>query len=121
MATKTYLVTSLGVSVLIVGCGGDDARKNLPFGETAIVVVLNPEPNDANTATPPATISNIFGGVDVDAVPGGDDVSDSTGLAVVLDVEAGDVDLVFDGGPLLPFAIERDGDVYDLAVALQWS
>lgn len=102
-------------ALILCACGGSD--PDTPFGETAIIVVVNPAENDGNTAAPPTFAGTVLGGVEVDADPGGGDTTDDTGLGVILDLEAGDTDLVFDDGPALPLAIAGDGDVYDVAVA----
>lgn len=98
------------------GCGGDGVDPNQPFGETTVVVVVNPAPNDGNTVTAPAFVGTDIAGIDIDADPGGGGTTDDTGLAVLGDLDAGDLDLVFPGAAL-PFAIQTAGDVYDLAVA----
>jgi hypothetical protein len=99
----------------VLACGGND--PDTPFGETAIIVVVNPEENDGNTEALPGFVADIYGGVDVDADPGGADTTDDTGLAVLHDLDPGDLDLVFDGDASLPFTIVAEGDVYDVAVA----
>lgn len=102
-----------------VACGGDDDGHDpdLPFGETAVVVTVNPVANEGNTAPLPATISDVRQGVSVDAVPGGGTTTDVDGIGVITDVSVGDLDLIFDDGPALPFQIMGDGDLYDVAVA----
>ncbi len=56
----------------LAGCGGDDGETlppdapsptDVPFGTTAIVVVVNPSVNDANTKTGLATPGTIREGV----------------------------------------------------------
>jgi hypothetical protein len=101
--------------VFAFACGGND--PDTPFGETAIVVVVNPEANDGNTEPAPGFVADLYGGVDIDADPGGAGTTDDTGLAVLHDLDDGDLDLVFDGVAALPFTIAAEGDVYDVAVA----
>ncbi|MFW6088064.1 MAG: hypothetical protein ACODAG_12715 [Myxococcota bacterium] len=88
----------------------------MPFGETAIVTALNPVPNEDNTTTVPDSLGTTRNGVNVDAQPGGEATTEDDGLAVLGDLETGDLDLVFDSDPALPFTVMADGDVYDLAV-----
>ena len=99
-----------------VSCGGDGVDPDQPFGETTVVVVVNPAPNDGNTVTAPASVGTEIAGIDIDADPGGGGVTDDTGLAVMGDLDAGELDLVFPGAAL-SFTIQTEGDVYDLSVA----
>ena len=113
----------------LLSCGGDEdddrddndgiEQGDIPLGETAIVTVVNPVPNDGNTAPVPVERTEERAGVLVNAEPGSEDTTDETGLAVVHELDAGMLDLVFGGagGPALPFTVASDGDVYDLAVA----
>lgn len=112
--THLFILATLS---LAPGCGGGDNDPYLPFGETAVVVVVNPLPNDANTASPPAFVGTEYAAIEVAAEPGGASITDDTGLAVLRDLDAGDLDLVFDGDAALPLEIASEGDVYDLAVA----
>lgn len=102
-------------AALLAACGDDDG--NLPFGETAVVVVVNPVANEGNTAAPPAFVGTAHEGVAIDAEPGGSATTDATGLAVLHDLSVGPADLLLDGAPALPLDILGEGDVYDLAVA----
>jgi hypothetical protein len=122
------LVLAIAASGL-ASCGGDDdedenpddgiEQGDIPLGETAIVTVVNPVPNEGNTVPVPAELAQERAGVSVNANPGSEDTTDETGLAVVHELGAGMLDLVFGGpdGPALPFTVTSDGDVYDLAVA----
>lgn len=103
------------------GCGCATRDADRPFGDTAVVVVLNPAVNDGNTTTVPTSWSTQREGVVVDAVPGGSATTDATGLAVIEEVVAGEVEIQFDAGPLLGFQIVSNGDVYDLAAAYNGS
>lgn len=101
----------------LAACGGTDSNTT-PFGATSIFVVANPPENQGNTASVPASFGSVQAGVGVDAQPGGAATTDATGLAIIdQDLAAGDVSLVFDGGPAIPGHIDSDGDVYDFAVA----
>jgi hypothetical protein len=103
------------------GCGDDGVDPNLPFGETAFVVVVNPAPNEGNTVSPPAFVGAELAGVGVDADPGGSGTTDDTGLAVLRDLDAGDVNLFVGAAAAVPLTIASRGDVYDLAVAYDGS
>ena len=117
---RHYLMCAAGLA--LGACGGDDGNDpDRPFGETAIVVVVNPSPNDGNTAAIPGIATEMRAGIPVDAEPGGGSTTDDSGLAIVSSVAAGDLQLVFAGGPSLPFQIVADGDVHDLAVAYDGS
>jgi hypothetical protein len=104
-------------------CGDDDAAghsgdgADVEFGETAIVIVVNPMVNDGHTQDVPDSLGTIRDDVAVDASPGGSAETDADGLAVLGGVEQGDATLVFQGESALPFTVVADGDVYDLAVA----
>lgn len=110
----TALAATVGA---VAGCGGDEeVDPDQPFGETSVIVVVNPAPNDGNTVSAPASVGTEISGIDIDADPGGAGATDDTGLALLGDLDAGDLDLVFPDA-VLPFAIQTEGDVYDLAVA----
>jgi hypothetical protein len=112
----------------VAGCGDDDQpdgsagnRPDRPFGESAIITVVNPVVNEGHTGTVPSEHGTTRSGVFVDAVPGGEATSDSTGLAVVKGIAQGNLALGFDKGPTLPLTVVAAGDVYDLAVAYDGS
>jgi hypothetical protein len=108
------LVTAL---VTAVSCGGDDGDANLPFGATTVVIVVNPQPNEGNTAALPAFVGTEVENIDIDARPGGAATTDDTGLAVLDELDAGELDLFFAGDVALALTIASRGDVYDVAVA----
>lgn len=114
MNTFRFLPYALGLGAL-VACGDDPPLS--PFGETSIVVVVNAPENDGNTAGVPATFGTAQGDIEIDADPGGGDVTDATGLAVVTDLDVGNLSLIVDDGPSIPMSITSEGDVYDTAVA----
>jgi len=104
--------------VLGAGCGSNGVDPDKPFGDTRVVVVVNPEENEGNTAQPPAVVGSEVEDVGVDANPGGAATTDETGLAVVGGLSVGSTDLVLGGGPAsVGFEVVGDGDVYDAAVA----
>lgn len=88
---------SLLCALVLAACGGDDGNStpdanvptDIPFGTTAIVVVVNPVVNDANTKTGLATPGTVREGVilttddNVTATTGAD------GIAVLAPVTAG--------------------------------
>lgn len=106
-------------SATLMGCGsrGGLPDADQPFGESAVVVVVNPMVNDGNTTAIPASASTSRGDIFIDADPGGSATTDTSGLAVITEVAAGDVALLFNGDASLPLTILSNGDVYDLAVA----
>jgi hypothetical protein len=104
-------------ALLGAACGSSGPDPDLPFGDTAIVVVVNPPENAGNTAAPPAFAGTAFADVRVEADPGGSTRTDATGLAVLADVDVGPTDVVFDRGPHVTIDILGAGDVYDAAVA----
>jgi hypothetical protein len=118
VGTLIGLMGMMGISV-VCGCSDDDHKtKDLPFGDTAVVVVVNPVINDGNTVdVPVAYDETIVEGVAVDGVPGDDDISDPEGFAVLDALEVGDLEILFDGGPAVALVVAQQGDVMDLAVA----
>ncbi len=116
MRLTAYICAS---AAMLTGCGnrGGSRDPDRPFGDTAVVVVVNPQVNDGNTTEIPPPASALRERVVVDSEPGGAATTDATGLAVITDVAAGDAELVFDGSVALPLTILSNGDVYDLAVA----
>jgi hypothetical protein len=122
------------IYALATACGGDSDEKegatgvgngtgteegDVRLGETTIVAVVNPVPNQGNTAPLPAAHTPALrADVPIDADPGGQAVTNATGLGVVQGLDAGPLDLLFGPAPgaALPFTVVRDGDVYDLAV-----
>jgi hypothetical protein len=118
----------LALSVALGGCKGDDEDDgtdlgseagDLPAGSTAIVVVLNPIPNDGHSVGLPSITGSAREGVAVNAEPGGEDVTDPTGIAVV-GAEVGNTALLLsdvETPPELALDVLAAGDVYDAAVA----
>jgi hypothetical protein len=112
-----WLTATALASAIQLGCGGGPAANpDQPFGETAIVVVLNPRVNDGNTASPPASVGAARSGVVVDAEPGGQTTTDATGLGVITGLTTGNIRLLLPGGSSVPINIAASGDVYDIAV-----
>lgn len=120
---SVFLVFAL--SLVFAGCKEEETPDtnlddaDLPAGSTAIVVILNPVSNDGHSVGLPNITGSTRGGVAVDAAPGGEDVTDDTGLAV-LGVEVGLTTMSFsdiDAPPALDLDVLAAGDVYDAAVA----
>lgn len=111
------------IAVLLAGCGNRAGSRNpdQPFGSTALITVVNPQVNDGNTTAIPESAAIVREGVGVDVDPGGAATTDATGMAVIDDVAAGEIDVLFDGGASLPLTILDNGDVYDLAVGYDGS
>lgn len=111
-------IIHLFLGLLVVGACGDESDIDNPFGATAIVAVINPPENDGNTAGLPANVGTVQADISVDAEPGGADVTDVTGLAVIEeDLDVGGVAVVVDGGPQVDLTIVDEGNVYDVAIA----
>jgi hypothetical protein len=107
-----------------IACSDDDDADgrsgegaDVEFGETAIVVVVNPAVNDGHTQAVPTSLGTRRSGVAIEAEPGGDATTAADGLAVIGGLAQGELELTLDGEPRLPFSVVADGDVYDLAVA----
>ena len=76
----------------LVGCGNRTGSPDAdqPFGDSAIVVVMNPEVNEGNTVSVPASLADAREGLSVDVDPGGSAIIDATGLAVIDEVFSGE-------------------------------
>ena len=114
---KYWLILLL--TTALVGCGNRTVSRDVdqPFGDGAIVVVVNPEVNEGNTVSVPASLAEVREGISVDVDPGGSAVTDATGVVVINEVLFGEANLRFDDSATLPITVFSDGDVYDLAVA----
>jgi hypothetical protein len=113
---------SWSVFVVVVTLAGCGARSGVPdadqpFGDSAVIVVVNPTVNEGNTVAVPASLSDGRDGILVDVDPGGSATTDATGLAVINEVVSGEAGLHLDDSASLPLTVVSDGDVYDLAVA----
>lgn len=114
--TPACCLFGLVLSPWVVGCGGDDSGPSRPFGDSAVIAVVNPIVNTANTIDGPAP-GDARAGIVVGANPGGTATTDATGLARVTPLVTGASDLVIGTAAALPFTVPTAGDVYDLAVA----
>ncbi len=110
---------ALLLATTLIGCGNRAGSRDAdqPFGDSAIVVVVNPAVNEGNTVSIPLSHGVLRGGRSVDVDPGGSSITDATGLAVINEVVSGEVDLRVDDSTALQMTVVSDGDVYDLAVA----
>ncbi|MCH7995294.1 MAG: hypothetical protein IIB57_12745 [Planctomycetes bacterium] len=77
--------------------------------------------NDGNTTAIPDSAAIVREGIRVDVDPGDAAITDAIGMAVIDDVAAGEVDVLFGAEASLPLSILAAGDVYDLAVAYDGS
>jgi hypothetical protein len=124
--TISYLVLALSLATASA-CKDDEPTDegtgdvDLPAGSTAIVVVLNPVPNVGHSVSLPGITGTAREGVAVVASPGGDDVTNASGIAVV-GAEVGLTALRIsdaDAPPELTLDVLAAGDVYDAAVAYE--
>ncbi len=85
IAPTRCLVTFALSSLSVVGCGGNDSTPDpfRPFGDSAVVTILNPVVNTAHNLEVPASYGDARSGIVVDANPGGAATTDVTGLARV--------------------------------------
>ena len=115
------LLVAAVASLTLISCGSDGSNEppNVTFGETTIVVVMNPPVNDAN-ATDVPTPGSSRGGVTVTSDDGVTDTTGSDGIAVLADVMPGTRTLsVSDGANMGEVMVEvSDGDLRELAIAL---
>jgi hypothetical protein len=84
-------------------------------GQTVIVAIVNPVVNDGHQNGVPDSLGDERDGVNVDAEPGGEDLSED-GIAVV-DVAPGSIDLSV-GEASLSVQVVAEGDVIDAPVAV---
>lgn len=117
------LSAGLLVGVLAVACGDDPTDPtDVTFGETTIVVVVNPPLNTDNGASLPAP-GSVRSGVSVSVVGGPSALSDANGVAVLADVTAGTRTIALSSGAMNDSVSVTigEGDLHEVAVALNSS
>lgn len=118
-ARTTALLASLLVACsVLVACGGDDAPTDVDFGETTVVVVVNPTVNDVNEKELP-TPGSATGGLTVSTDDGISGTTDANGIAVLTGVEAGRRTLTISGQDVdasTPFQI-TEGELREISMA----
>lgn len=118
---RPFRVLALG-GLAALGCGGDSNTGPIvvPFGETSLVVVVNPIVNDANQASVPPP-GSARTGVSVSVSGGPSGATDASGVVVLTPVIGGARVLALNGGgssgQLTVSIAERD--LRELAVALE--
>jgi hypothetical protein len=114
------VLAALVGGMLFWACGDDATGPiDIPFGETTIVVVVNPPVNDANGASLPAP-GAVRSGVTVSADGGPSATSNAQGVAVLADVDEGTRTLTLSGSGLTGTVSVTiaEGDLREVAVAL---
>jgi len=127
--TRTLTLVLALTSTQLLGCkddapaasdtGTDEDQGDLPAGSTALVVLLNPIVNVEHATGTPSVAGTVQDAIDVVAMPGGEDTTDETGLAVV-EIAVGPTSVAFgaiDKPGTLALDVIAEGDVYDAAVA----
>ena len=101
---------ALLLTATLPGCGSPTGSLDAdqPFGDSAIVVVVNPEVNDGNTVSVPPFSADLREGISVDVDPGGSAITNATGLAVINEVLSGDADLRVDDSAALAITVVSD-------------
>lgn len=107
---------------VLAGCGADDGGNDptdVPFGTTAIVAVVNPAVNDANTRSGLPAPGEVVSGVTLTTDDGVSATTGADGIAVLAPVTAGmrtiTVSGAVDGGT---FAVTiADGTLREVALA----
>lgn len=125
--------------VATLGCGGDDGDTTDPpdpldvqFGDTALVVVINPVVNDATDKSVPEPGSELAG-IEFTSDDGVSATSDMSGIAVLADLTAGmrtiavvgdNIDASFQvsmtAGELREIALAADGGRAEVMVQLDY-
>lgn len=131
MRGRSSLVLVFATMALATGCGDDGGggtggagasgstgagAADTAAGSTVLVALVNPIVNEGNETEVPAELGDERQGLSVDAEPGGDDVTDDAGLAVV-EVAEGALALTIGGAPALDHTVVAKGDLYDAAIA----
>lgn len=119
MRIPTRGLMTLVLSLNVVGCGdGLDfpVPPFRPFGDSAVVTIVNPVVNTAHNVGGPVP-GDARSGILVDANPGGAATTDATGLARVEPLVVGTSALIIGTAMPLSLTVPAAGDVYDLAVA----
>ena len=116
-----WTATAFATAALLVAACGDDATGpiDVEFGETTIVVVVNPPLNTDNEASIAAP-GTVLSGVTVAADGGPSATSDAQGVAVLAGVDAGTRTLTLSGSGLSGTVSVTigEGDLREVAVAL---
>jgi hypothetical protein len=102
-------------------CGGSDVSSEAAqplFGEeTTAVVVVNPIINENSTTT--VVPGDVRAGIHVGIADGGPaTLTDDTGLAVLVDIPVGELELEIGDGVVL-LDVREEGELYDVVVALR--
>ena len=114
---------TVSVALAILACGEDSVTDPpaVSFGETTLVVVVNPVVNTANQAALPALPGTVRSGVTAAVTGGPSATTDAGGVAVLAPVEDGIRTVVLSGsgasGQVQTTIAE--GDLRELAVALE--
>ena len=121
-----YLLLVVLGAVFAPGCKDDlptsPVIDEVKYGETTIVVMLNPVINDANEAALPSP-GIVRSGVRVSVEGGPSDTTDASGIAVLAPVTPGTRTLSFSGGGIAGQVILEisEGDLREIAVAADGS
>ncbi len=121
MFTGSRGTALLGLVFLASACGGSDTSSEAAqprFGEeTTAVVVVNPVINENSTTSiePGSARAGIHVGV-ADGGPAA--ITDDTGLAVLVDIPVGELELEVGDG-VVPLDVREPGELYDVVVSLR--
>jgi len=117
---------ALLVPLVLAACGGDDgggtiAPTDVAFGDTAVVLVLNPPINAENKDAGVATPGTTRAGVRISSDDGLATTTDDAGLAVLAPLTAGARTFTLSGGGVdATFTLTlSDGALREVAVAAQ--
>lgn len=117
------MAKSLACIFCVVACGGSDATPdasaptNIPFGTTAIVVVVNPVVNDANAKAVP-TPGSARAGVTLTTDDNVTTTTAADGIAVLAPVTAGARTITVSGAATGSFTVTvADGTLREVALA----
>ena len=120
--SRSCALLGLFLVSIVVGCGGggdDDVDPtDVRFGDTALVVVVNPAINDANDDPVPAP-GTVRSGVELRSDDGVVDTTGADGIAVLAPLEPGPRTITVTGGGLdTSFTVTlAAGDLLEVALA----
>ena len=120
---STALLSSLALAGLACGllaCGGDSSATDVSFGETTVVIVINPAINDANEAGNIPLPGRDTAGLTVSSDDGISNTSDGNGVAVLTGLEAGRRTITISGNGIDASTVVQitEGELRELSAAV---
>ena len=119
LSLRPFLFFGTVLALGLLACGDDPGPTDVTFGETTLVILVNPPLNDANEASVP-TPGTVRPGVSVSVQGGPSGTTDANGVVVLAPVAPGAKTVSLSGGGAsgtISVSI-ADKDLREVAVAL---